>query len=522
MAEKWQEFLQLTKYDPFTGEFEATAIKGGVPDRAKERLDYLRSKPNFEKVIASQSAASGGENLFPVRLQHDVKKPVGLIKAVEWKDDVQELKVNGLAVDPITKELMRMRVLTGVSIGGAYVEKRLNLKDGITDYVADPAEISLVDRPCLPQATFSMVKDASGALELCKFASDSESTSADELIAKYFPKDKRTEELTAKLAVLQKSVDDLIALQKAASECKCSADGSCSCGKCVCKACETCAKRDFSDDERNKLTESGAAMPGGGYPIKTEQDLKNAIQAIGRAKDRAATIAHIKDRAKALGLSSLIPESWEKVEKADFQNTNPEVTMKTQVPEELQKAYKAATDHIMDCHKTATAQHAERCAKSADHMNAVHGHLAAMHKALTGEDLTVPMETTKADASGDLKKEDKKDVPVSDERIAEIVAQTLNKALGIEEEKKQEPVTLEDRIAKAVGSALEPLLKKADPARSKPRFVDGSKKEEKALTSEDANKLAKSITAGSREEKEASILALFKDSARTQAEQMTN
>jgi hypothetical protein len=132
------------------------------------------------------------------------------------------------------------------------------------------------------------------------------------------------------------------------------------------------------------------------------------------------------------------------------------------------------------------------------------------------------METTKADASGDLKKEDKKDVPVSDERIAEIVAQTLNKALGIEEEKKQEPVTLEDRIAKAVGSALEPLLKKADPARSKPRFVDGSKKEEKALTSEDANKLAKSITAGSREEKEASILALFKDSARTQAEQMTN
>lgn len=519
MAEKWQEFLQLTKYDPFTGEFEATAIKGGVPDRAKERLDYLRSKPNFEKVIASQSAASGGENLFPVRLQHDVKKPVGLIKAVEWKDDVQELKVNGLAVDPITKELMRMRVLTGVSIGGAYVEKRLNPKDGITDYVADPAEISLVDRPCLPQATFSMVKDVSGTLELCKFANDGETSSADELIAKYFPKDKQTEELTAKLAILQKSVDDLIALQKAAGECKCSADGPCSCGKCVCKACETCVKRDFSDDERKKLAESGAAMPGGGYPIKTEQDLKNAIQAIGRAKDRAATIAHIKDRAKALGLSSLIPESWEKVEKADFQITNPEVTMSTvTVPEELKKAYKAATDHIMDCHKTATAQHAERCAKSADHMNAVHGHLAAMHKALTGEDLTVPMETTKAEPTGDLKKEDKKETPVTDERIAEIVTQTLNKALGVEP-KKEEPATLEERIAKAVGSALEPLLQKADPSRNRPRATTTvEKKDETKLTPEKAVELAKAAKSGDR----SAVLEMFKDSARQQAEQMVN
>lgn len=50
----------------------------------------------------------------------------------------------------------------------------------------------------------------------------------------------------------------------------------------------------------------------GGYPIKNEQDLKNAIQAFGRAKpeDRARTKAHIISAANKLGLSKLIPDNW--------------------------------------------------------------------------------------------------------------------------------------------------------------------------------------------------------------------
>ena len=74
------------------------------------------------------------------------------------------------------------------------------------------------------------------------------------------------------------------------------------------------AKRDYSDKERASMEESGQAMSGGGFPIKTVGDLKNAIQSIGRAKDRAATIAHIKSRAKALGREDLIPDSFKKVE----------------------------------------------------------------------------------------------------------------------------------------------------------------------------------------------------------------
>ena len=69
-------------------------------------------------------------------------------------------------------------------------------------------------------------------------------------------------------------------------------------------------KKDYTDKERKSMADKGEAMPGGGYPIKTVQDLKNAVQAIGRAKDPSATKAHIKARAKALGQEALIPDDW--------------------------------------------------------------------------------------------------------------------------------------------------------------------------------------------------------------------
>jgi hypothetical protein len=70
------------------------------------------------------------------------------------------------------------------------------------------------------------------------------------------------------------------------------------------------AFRDVPADERKKLAESGAAMPDGSFPIANVDDLKNAIQSIGRASDPAAAKAHIKKRARALGHPELIPEDW--------------------------------------------------------------------------------------------------------------------------------------------------------------------------------------------------------------------
>ena len=69
-------------------------------------------------------------------------------------------------------------------------------------------------------------------------------------------------------------------------------------------------KRQFSGDQRQHDAKTGAAMPDGSFPIENESDLHNAIRAVGRAKNPAAARAHIKARARALGLSHLIPEGW--------------------------------------------------------------------------------------------------------------------------------------------------------------------------------------------------------------------
>lgn len=67
---------------------------------------------------------------------------------------------------------------------------------------------------------------------------------------------------------------------------------------------------------KNAAKKSGKEIPeterkGGGYPIKDASSLKDAIQAVGRAKpgDRAKTIAHIKSAAAKLGLTKLLPST---------------------------------------------------------------------------------------------------------------------------------------------------------------------------------------------------------------------
>lgn len=69
-------------------------------------------------------------------------------------------------------------------------------------------------------------------------------------------------------------------------------------------------KRMYGRQKREELAESGEAMADGSFPIVDEADLKNAIQAHGRAKDIEAAKKHIVKRAEALGLEALIPAEW--------------------------------------------------------------------------------------------------------------------------------------------------------------------------------------------------------------------
>lgn len=71
----------------------------------------------------------------------------------------------------------------------------------------------------------------------------------------------------------------------------------------------------YSEEERMEMAKGGMALPDGSYPIKDEEDLKNAIMAYGRAKDKTKAKAHIKKRAMDLGKEDMIPEEWDAEEK---------------------------------------------------------------------------------------------------------------------------------------------------------------------------------------------------------------
>ena len=70
------------------------------------------------------------------------------------------------------------------------------------------------------------------------------------------------------------------------------------------------AKRDFSDSKRKELAGTGKALPDGSFPIENEEDLHNAVRAIGRAKDESKAKAHIIARAKAMGSTGALPTEW--------------------------------------------------------------------------------------------------------------------------------------------------------------------------------------------------------------------
>jgi uncharacterized membrane protein YkoI len=69
-------------------------------------------------------------------------------------------------------------------------------------------------------------------------------------------------------------------------------------------------KRMYDEETRKTMAEAGEALPDGSFPIKDAEDLQNAIQAFGRAGDKAAAKAHIMKRAKELGKEDMIPEGW--------------------------------------------------------------------------------------------------------------------------------------------------------------------------------------------------------------------
>ena len=62
---------------------------------------------------------------------------------------------------------------------------------------------------------------------------------------------------------------------------------------------------------RKRMAKAGTALPDGSFPIADCEDLRNAIQAIGRASDPDKAKAHIRKRKSALGCAEVeLPDTW--------------------------------------------------------------------------------------------------------------------------------------------------------------------------------------------------------------------
>lgn len=78
------------------------------------------------------------------------------------------------------------------------------------------------------------------------------------------------------------------------------------------------ASRTFSADQRKGMADKGVAMSDGSYPIPDKDALRRAIATAGLGSNSDASIkAHIKKRARALGATDMLPETWKESQQSE-------------------------------------------------------------------------------------------------------------------------------------------------------------------------------------------------------------
>jgi hypothetical protein len=165
-------FLPLTKVDVDERMVHGVAT-AEAPDRAGEICDYDTTKPYFEAWSAGAREASAGKSLGAVRAMHN-RVAAGKLTDIAFDDEGKRILVAAKIVDDDEWRKVVEGVYTGFSQGGRYVKRWNDPETGMTRYTADPNEISLVDVPCLPGATFEVVKD--GVVETRAFAAPTAAT----------------------------------------------------------------------------------------------------------------------------------------------------------------------------------------------------------------------------------------------------------------------------------------------------------------------------------------------------------
>lgn len=147
-------------------------------DRQGEVLDYEASKPYWEEWIKESQEASGGKSMGNVRVMHRPDIAAGKLVRVDFNDQEKSIDVAAKVVDDAEWQKVLEGVYTGFSQGGKYISKKNDpLVTGFggmpaVRVVIAPKELSLVDRPAVPSATFFEVVKADGSTEQRSFKGD--------------------------------------------------------------------------------------------------------------------------------------------------------------------------------------------------------------------------------------------------------------------------------------------------------------------------------------------------------------
>jgi hypothetical protein len=249
-------------------------------------------------------------------------QPSAVGVAKEANVDAKGLFLTSRITDRDAAQKCLDQVYKGYSIGG-----RKLAKTGNTITEIELIEVSLVDRPANPECRIEVAKsfkakenEAAYLVKAAKAKTDPTTkilgkvASMAEGITEFLTKNGPPAahdgfSLPAKPEVEKAAVCKMHGTA-ACPDCTCSAHDVMDCAKCAAKVAKKLRKREVKQKERESLAGQGKALPGGGFPIKNKEDLSNARQAVGRAKDPGAARALIRRRASELGVK--LPDKWKK------------------------------------------------------------------------------------------------------------------------------------------------------------------------------------------------------------------
>jgi hypothetical protein len=146
-------FLPITKVDAKNRTIEAR-ITDETVDAVGEICDYESSAPLFKVWSDNAATKTAGKSKGNVRAMH---QPIAAGKLIDitFDDDAKAIECVVKIVDDAEWEKFDEGLYTGLSLGGNYVGKKWKDADsGAWRYTVDPIEVSLVDVPCNPSATF--------------------------------------------------------------------------------------------------------------------------------------------------------------------------------------------------------------------------------------------------------------------------------------------------------------------------------------------------------------------------------